>query len=149
MHESSQADGHKTRSMQHTNTLIAVVNDEPAIIELLCALLIEEGYLVVAAASGAEAHTLIRHHLPALVVLDMQMEQRDSGLALLELLRLDPATEHIPIIMCSADGQFLRENEAHLRAHGCALLEKPYNLSELLAEVQRSIGPPLLREDTA
>jgi CheY-like chemotaxis protein len=113
--------------MQYTNPLIVVVNDEPAITELLCTLLIDEGYQVVAAASGAEAHSLIRLHLPALVILDMQMEQRDSGLVLLHLLRLDPATEHIPIIMCSADGQFLRENEAHLGAHGCALVEKPYN----------------------
>jgi CheY-like chemotaxis protein len=42
-------------------TLAAAVNDEPAIIELLCVLLMEEGYAVVAAASGAAAHTLIRH----------------------------------------------------------------------------------------
>jgi CheY-like chemotaxis protein len=135
--------------MRHKKPLIAVVNDEPAITEMLSAFFIDEEYHVLTARSGAQAHTLIQRELPDLVVLDMQMEQRDSGLVLLELLRLDPTTEHIPIIMCSADGRFLRENENHLRAHGCALLEKPYNLSELLAQVRTFLGPPQLREDTA
>jgi hypothetical protein len=41
-----------------------------------------------------------------------------------------------------------RENENHLRAHDCALLEKPYNLNELLAQVRTFLDPPSLSEDT-
>ncbi|MFL5801590.1 MAG: response regulator [Roseiflexaceae bacterium] len=133
--------------MEHKGPLIAVVNDEPTILDMLCELLVEEGYQVFTAGSGAEAHRLIQQALPELVILDMQMEQRDSGLLLLELLRLDPTTEPIPVIMCSADGAFLRENAAHLRAHGCTTLEKPYNLQDLLAQVQISIRPSQGREN--
>jgi CheY-like chemotaxis protein len=133
--------------MEHKDPLIAVVNDEPSIIEMLCQLLVEEGYQVLTAESGAEAHPIIQQALPDLIILDMQMEQRESGLVLLELLRLEPTTEPIPIIMCSADGAFLRENAAHLQAHGCTLLEKPYTLEELLVQIQASIRPSQPREN--
>ncbi len=64
---------------------------------------------------------------------------------ILELLRLDPATSHIPIIVCSADSRLLREKESILRGKGCDILEKPFDLEDLLAKVQAVIGAP--RED--
>src|SRR4051812_37712197 len=85
----------------------------------------------------------MRHTKPSdaksliLVILDMQMEQPDSGLVVLELIRLDPTTEHIPVIKCSADQQFLRAKEDQLRAHRCDVLEKPYSLSELLTLITK------------
>src|SRR5436190_287660 len=99
--------------------LIAIVNDDIAITAMLGELLTDEGYQAFICFSGDEAHARIHRETPDLVILDMQMEQRDSGLIVLELLRLDPVTENIPIIMCSADGQFLREKAEQLRAHNC------------------------------
>jgi CheY-like chemotaxis protein len=123
--------------------LVAIVNDDKAIIALLSDLLADEGYQAFSCLSGDAAHKAIRREMPNLVILDMQMEQPDSGLVVLELLRLDPTTEHIPVIMCSADQQFLREKEDQLRAHRCDILEKPYSLSELLTLVTKWLGPPL------
>jgi len=122
--------------------LIIVANDDRAIIEMLMELLTEEGYETLAAFSGADAFQLIRERRPDLVIIDMQIEQRDTGLKVLELMRLGPMTKTIPAIVCSADGRFLHEKEAHLRAHYCEVLEKPFNLGELLAKVRKFVSFP-------
>jgi CheY-like chemotaxis protein len=44
----------------------------------------------------------------------------------LDLLMGDPATRYIPVIICSAYRQLLREQEAQLRTRGYVLLDKPY-----------------------
>jgi len=123
--------------------LVAIVNDDKGIIAMLKDLLTNEGYQAFACFSGDEAHQAIKREKPDLVILDMQMEQPDSGLVVLELIRLDPATTHIPVIMCSADGQFLRDKKDQLHAHRCDILEKPYSLSDLLALMAKWLNPPL------
>ena len=59
----------------------------------------------------------------------------------LELMRLDPETANIPVIICSADTQRIRDKEAYLREKGCDILEKPFLLEDLLAKVRAFIGP--------
>ncbi|MDQ6604314.1 MAG: hypothetical protein M3Z19_16440, partial [Chloroflexota bacterium] len=73
--------------------------------------------------------------------LDIRMEHPDTGWMVLELMRLDPETAHIPVIICSADTSRIREKEAYLREKGCAVLEKPFLLEDLLEKVQAFIGP--------
>jgi CheY-like chemotaxis protein len=122
--------------------LIAIIDDDKTIIELLDDFLKEEGYTTLCAYSGKEAYRIIKKEQPDLIILDMQMEQRDTGLQVLELVRLDPTTAEIPVLMCSADGQFLREKEQQLRAHKCDTLEKPYNLDEILNRLKTLLGSP-------
>lgn len=122
--------------------LIVIVDDDKTIIDLLDDFLKEEGYTTLCCYSGKEAYEVVKKKLPQLIVLDMQMEQRDTGLQVLELVRLDPKTMEIPVLMCSADGQFLREKEKQLRAHNCDILEKPYNLNEILNKVKILLGSP-------
>lgn len=123
---------------------IAVINDDSAITELFSQFLEEEGYTTVCSLSDNNSYQMIRDSQPDLVLLDLQMEHRDSGLRVLDLTRLDPTTAHIPVIMLSADGAFLRDKESHLAQHNCAILEKPVQLHELLAKVHKIIGPPPL-----
>jgi two-component system phosphate regulon response regulator PhoB len=125
--------------MPREEPLVVVANDDRAIIDMLTTLLAEEGYETVAAFSGTDAFQVIKEQQPDLVIIDMQMEQRDTGLRVLELMRLSPETKTIPAIICSADGRFLHEKALHLRAHHCEILEKPFNLVELLAKVRKFI----------
>ena len=120
---------------------IAVINDNATIIDLYCEFLEEEGYITVQSFSDSDGYQVICNSLPDLVLLDLQMEHRDSGLRVLDLTRLNPTTTHIPVIMISADGAFLRSKETHLAQHNCAILEKPFQLHELLAKVYQMIGP--------
>ncbi len=62
---------------------------------------------------------------PDLVILDIRMEHQEAGWMVLDLMRLDPRTRDIPVIISSADHQALHEREAMLRPQGYAILEKP------------------------
>ncbi len=59
---------------------ILLVDDEPAILALLSDLLAGEGYATRACQSGREALAVLQRERPCLVIVDLQMERRDSGL---------------------------------------------------------------------
>lgn len=122
-------------------SLVAVVNDDTLFLELMHDLLTQEGYRAVIWKEGDKAYDMIKEHRPVLVILDIRMEHPDTGWMVLELMRLDPETAHIPVIICSADTSRIRAKEAYLREKGCAVLEKPFLLEDLLEKVQAFIGP--------
>lgn len=122
--------------------LIAVVNDDTIFLELMHDLLTSEGYRTAIWKEGDTAYEMIKEHRPLLVILDIRMERPDTGWMVLELLRLDPTTAHIPVIICSADTEQIRAKEAYLRDKRCDILEKPFLLEDLLAKVHAAIGPP-------
>jgi CheY-like chemotaxis protein len=119
--------------------LITVVNNDTAFLTLMCELLVEEGYQALAWREGANAYEMIRREKPELVILDIRMEQPETGWTILELLRLDPTTTNIPVIVCSADAHFLREKAMYLREKRCDILEKPFDLNDLLTKVQETL----------
>ncbi len=84
-----------------TNAKILVVDDEPDSLEILGWKLKESGYNPVFATDGLRAITLVQDERPALVVLDLMLPQID-GLEVCRVLRRDPATAAIPILMLTA-----------------------------------------------
>ena len=123
--------------------LVAVVNDDTDFLELMQTLLAEEGYETIIWKAGKTAHDMIRQRNPDLVILDILIGNEASGWHVLDLLRLDPRTTHIPDIVCSADARSLRERAERLRQHRCETLEKPFDLDELLAKVRAAVGSPV------
>ena len=121
--------------------VIAVINDDKAFIELMRDLLTDEGYEIVTQNSGNAAYAMIRKKKPKLVILDMRLEHPEGGWIVLDLLRLNPETANIPVIICSADARFLRAKEAHLREEGCCVLEKPFRLDRLLSLIEDALDP--------
>jgi CheY-like chemotaxis protein len=127
--------------------MIAVVNDDTAFLSLMNDLLNAEGYATLLCVEGDKAYETIKKKQPDLVILDIRMERPDTGWMVLELIRLDPTTTSIPIIACSADAIFLRAKAELLKKHGCDILEKPFELKDLLQKVNTAIGPPAGRSD--
>ena len=125
-----------------TGPLIAVVNDDTAFLELMQELLDDAGYRAFIHRESDTAYTAIRNAMPALVILDIRLEHPEGGWTVLELLRLDPTTTQIPVIVCSADAVQLRAKHEHLRQHRARALEKPFDLDELLDLVRSLIGGP-------
>jgi len=126
-----------------TNTpLIAVVDDDRAVVQLVTAFLEAQNYRTVSCLQGAEAITLIQSAHPDLVLLDIQMEQWDAGLKVLATLRHDAGTRALPVIVCSANLPLLRQQEEHLRTLGADMLEKPYTFDTLLAKVDAAFDRP-------
>ncbi len=80
---------------------VLVVDDEPDIVELLRHNLEGEGYEVIRATSGMEALNAARKHLPDLILLDLMLPDLD-GFSICEILRCQPSTAGIPIILLTA-----------------------------------------------
>ena len=126
--------------MLNSSPLIAVVDDDRAVVQLVTAFLETQEYRTVSCLQGAEAIALIQSVHPDLVLLDVQMEQWDAGLKVLAALRHDADTRGLPVIVCSANLPLLRQQEQHIRTLGAEILEKPYTLDSLLAKVEAAFG---------
>ena len=129
-----------------TATLL-LVEDDPALSELLEYRFTNEGYRVRATADGDEALVLAAEEVPDLVILDWMIEGT-SGIEVCRRLRRDKATSHVPIIMLTA-----REAEDDrirgLETGADDYVTKPFSPRELLARVSavlRRIRPALAGE---
>jgi len=83
---------------------ILVVDDEEDILELVRYNLSKEGYSVTCVTSGEEALSNARSNLPDLLILDLMLPGVD-GIDVCRILKNDPKTEGIPIIILSAKGE--------------------------------------------
>jgi len=120
---------------------IAVVDDDAAFREFMVELLTDEGYTALIGKEAVTAYEMIKKEAPALVILDLIMHTPDDGWGLLELLRLDPVARTTPVIVCSGDMRSLRENREKLREKYCTVLEKPFDVEQLLAKVREVLSP--------
>jgi DNA-binding response OmpR family regulator len=67
------------------------------------------------------------------------MESPEAGWSILELLKLDPATNSIPVIVCSAAIDDLRSREPWLAHHGIVTLPKPFDIDDLYKRVEAAL----------
>jgi signal transduction histidine kinase/CheY-like chemotaxis protein len=81
---------------------ILIVEDDEAFAKILLDLAHEKGFQALVAATAAEALELVEAHAPSAVLLDMRLPDH-SGLVLLEQLKSDPNTRHIPVHMVSVE----------------------------------------------
>ena len=108
---------------------IMVVDDEPAIRDLIVAVLEDEGYAVVAATSGRRALELIESERPDLVIMDIMMPEMDGREAYRRLREL-PELAHVPVVMMSA-----ASSPDQLSPRVAAFLAKPFDLDDLLETI--------------
>ena len=114
---------------------ILVVNDSPEILDLFRDILEEEGYAVVVHSYAGRDLAEVKAARPDLIVLDFIIGGEDHGWQLLQKLKLDRETERIPVIVCTAAVGLVRELEGHLRAKGVAVVLKPFDIDDLLRQV--------------
>lgn len=110
---------------------VLVVDDDPAIRELLTDLLRAEGYRVIEAVNGAEAVDAARGFLPAVVLIDLMMPVM-SGAEATHILKSDPSTAGIPVLAMSA-GRNLSAVVLDIPADG--FVPKPFDLTELVSTI--------------
>jgi DNA-binding response OmpR family regulator len=126
--------------MNQSAPLIYVVEDNEAIRSLLEEVLSEPGYRVLGCPTAGEAQFLIDAERPELIVLDNHLEEYAAGWALITQLRAHAATATLPIILISADAWFLRMRSDELHAHGCFMIQKPFDLDDVLNTVYAALG---------
>jgi DNA-binding NtrC family response regulator len=123
-----------------TRPLIAVVDDDRVYTEMIRDFLDGEGYDTVLFREASTAVESIVQASPALVLLDMRMDVAQSGVAILADLRANSATANLPVIVCTADQQFLRTHAAELQSQNAAFVAKPFDLDVLLDVIERTLA---------
>jgi DNA-binding response OmpR family regulator len=111
---------------------ILVVEDDPLIGQVIEVTLEEAGYAVVWHELGREALDAAARLQPCAVVLDLMLPDID-GQEVLRVLRRDPRTEAIPIVVVSAVASTLTEDERLLVQ---AVLPKPFAIDRLVEAVR-------------
>lgn len=123
---------------------ILVVDDQPANLRTLAALLSRVGHEVATAANGDDALAHALERVPDLILLDMMMPGRD-GFAVLAEIRQRPALQDVPVVFLTA----AQDRELLLRAFDGGAVDyvtKPFIPEELLARVQAHVGLKLARD---
>jgi two-component system phosphate regulon response regulator PhoB len=116
------------------NARILIVEDEPAIRELIAVNLRHAGYVPVMAADVAAARREIDTALPDLVLLDWMLPDA-PGIELAKRLRADRRTQTLPVILLTAKAQE-QDKITGFEAGADDYLTKPFSPRELLARVK-------------
>jgi DNA-binding response OmpR family regulator len=113
---------------------ILIVEDETTLAETLADNLAEEGYETIRAEDGESGLAMIRAEIPDLVVLDIMLPILD-GMSVCRIVRKDPTTSHIPIIMLTARGTEV-DKIVGLESGADDYIVKPFGLGEFLARIR-------------
>ena len=113
---------------------VLVVEDEPAIRELIAVHLKDAGYAVTGVADAEGAARYLKEALPDLLLLDWMLPGQ-SGLALARSLRADPRTREVPIIMVTAKTSE-DDKIAGLEGFVDDYVTKPFSPRELKARIK-------------
>ena len=113
---------------------VLVVEDEPAIQELIAVNLGFAGHKVLRADDAEQAQYLITAELPDLILLDWMLPGA-SGISLARRLRTDERTRGVPLIMLTAKGEEADKVEG-LEAGADDYITKPFSPKELMARIK-------------
>ncbi|MFO0948637.1 MAG: response regulator [Planctomycetota bacterium] len=120
------------------DNFVLVVDDEAHIRRIVALQLRRAGLEVELAMDGKEALDVIRERLPDLVITDCQMPRMD-GLSLCEALARDDETSNVPILLLTAKGFELEEEDLRARGNIVGLLCKPFSPDQLLQTVESAL----------
>ena len=130
--------GHKASVARGSGELILVVDDEPAVRKLTCAILNRHGYRTVSAAQGREGREVFERHKNEirLLVSDLMMPQVDGPTMLRGLREQSPG---LRAIIITGLGEESRISEAR-SAGADAILNKPFTAEQLLTQIKNLLG---------
>ncbi len=111
--------------------LILVVEDDPAFARILCDLAHEAGFKCLIAGTADEGALLARQYVPHAVILDMHLPDH-TGLSVLDRIKRDTRTRHIPVHVVSAD----EDDRAALASGAVGYLFKPVSRDALLSMLE-------------
>jgi two-component system phosphate regulon response regulator PhoB len=113
---------------------VLIVEDEPAILELIAVNLEHAGFETLRARSSEDAARLLSDILPDVVLLDWMLPGQ-SGVALARRLRSDARTRELPMIFLTARAEE-PDKVAGLEAGADDYITKPFSTKELVARIR-------------
>lgn len=119
---------------------ILLVEDDPLMVRMYQRKLLNDGYEVEVAVNGEEGLVHVRSFRPDMVLLDIMMPKL-NGLQVLERLKADPTTAHVPIVILTNLGGSEADIERGLELGAVAYLVKSaYRPDEVIAKVKEVLA---------
>ncbi len=123
---------------------IVLIDNDIDFIEMNKAVLEHNGYEVLFAYNSQEGYELVRLEGPDLIVLDLMMEQHDSGFTLAKKIKQDSAIKHIPILMLTAvtdrtGFKFSQEKDGYWMKTD-SFIDKPCPPKDLMAKIEETLS---------
>ena len=122
---------------------ILVVEDDPDLRRILRLQLTSHGFAVAEAPDGAAGFTAVQEQRPDCVILDLMMPVLD-GFGFLKRVRSVADLQTIPVIIVTAS-EDERSRIRGFQYQADAYMSKPYDLDELVAEIQRLVATATAR----
>ncbi len=125
----------KPRINARDGTRILIVDDSPTIVALLRKFLQQSGYITLEAGDAEKGVELARAERPDMIFLDIVLPGM-NGFAALRLLRREPGTREIPVVMISGNEQATEQFYAQ-RIGADDFMKKPFSRAEVFARLER------------
>ena len=133
---------------QRPASRVLVVEDDPAMREMLCRMLENKDWTVTQAENGLAALESITHSQPSLIILDLKMPVMD-GFEMIAELHKHEDWRKIPVVVVSAK-ELTSEDRARLQGHVQKILQKgDFGREELMREVQQTVKLFLGKQENA
>ena len=128
---------------ERSSSHILVVNDTEEILDLFRDILEGMGHRMTAWSFSPDDLAKVTEIQPDLIILDLMIGPTElQGWALLQKIRMSPPTEEIPVIVCSAATNWVREQEGWLAANGVKVVLKPFKVAHLEHAVDQALALP-------
>ncbi len=118
---------------------VLVVDDEPYILKILSFKLRLTGLDPIEASSGEEALRFVREAGPDLVLLDVSLTPGLTGFDVCRILKENPSTASIPVIMLTAR-TLPAERDLGLRLGASSYVTKPFSTKVLVQEIEKALS---------
>jgi DNA-binding response OmpR family regulator len=118
---------------------VLVVNDTQEILDLFNEILKEMGYEAVLSGFPMREISDVEEIAPDLIILDLIFGGEKTGWQMLQMLKMKRSTASIPVIVCTAALQAVREQEGYLMSQGVHVVYKPFDLEHLMEIIKQTV----------
>lgn len=129
----------KTKFLSESSPVVLAVDDDPAVLRVIEALLTRNGYMVKTASSGEEALKMLRQMVPAVLILDVMMPEI-SGYDLCYLVKREERLKKIPVVFLTSRGT-PQDFKTGQNLGAVIYMVKPFKPEKLLQVVQLVSAP--------
>ena len=137
------AGGYPLKDSERAPQHILVVNDTEEILDLFRDIVEGLGHRMTAWSFSPDDLGKVTEIAPDLIVLDLMLGPTElQGWALLQKLRMSPPTEEIPVIVCTAATNWVREQEGWLAANAVKVVLKPFKVPHLEHAIRQALDLP-------
>jgi DNA-binding response OmpR family regulator len=123
-------------------TLIAVVDDDRALLSLMHDVLAEQQWEMVGFDDASTVVDDLRDAQPDAVIMDIRLGGLVSGWSVLHRLKADPRTSTLPVIVWSGDTRSVDSMRDWLDGHGILTLTKPFDIEDVYAALHAVLAAP-------